>query len=437
MSNLLKKFISLSLVVVCLVGALTGCSTTKRAKTANGKIEIEYWYGLGGKLGENMVAAIKEFNESQDKYVIKGIAQGSYSETYQALQAAIASGKAPGVVLLDNTSANSLATKGLFEDLNQFVKKDDSFNEDDFVETFIAQGRYDDKSYSLPAYGTTQVLYYNKEAFKKAGISEDALNTWEGLADAARKLTVKKGNEIAFYGWEPMWGEGNMIDSALSNGAVFLSEDGRKVMINSSKWVDTLESFRKWIHDDKIMGIHSGGQGWEYWYATIDDVMQGRAAGYTGSSGDQGDLDFNKLAAHEQPAWAGHEAKPVAEAQQLAMPKGLSEEEKQGAYEFMKFFTGTKNTAKWSMNTGYIAVRKSAADDEGFKAYAEKNPQALVPLKQATHASERWIDPTGGKIYDALKIAVDKVQIENIPAKEALDEAQKTAQRELDKVLNK
>ena len=43
-------------------------------------------------------------------------------------------------------------------------------------------------------------------------------------------------------------------------------------------------------------------------------------------------------------------------------------------------------------------------------------------------------DPTGGKIADALSIAADKVEIEGISAKEALDEAQKTAQEALDNV---
>ena len=41
-------------------------------KTANGKIEIEYWYGLGGKLDENMQKIITDFNGSQDKYEVKG-----------------------------------------------------------------------------------------------------------------------------------------------------------------------------------------------------------------------------------------------------------------------------------------------------------------------------------------------------------------------------
>ena len=41
-------------------------------------------------------------------------------------------------------------------------------------------------------------------------------------------------------------------------------------------------------------------------------------------------------------------------------------------------------------------------------------------------------NPTGGKILDALSIAADKVELENVPAQEALDEAQKTAQEALD-----
>jgi multiple sugar transport system substrate-binding protein len=68
------------------------------------------------------------------------------------------------------------------------------------------------------------------------------------------------------------------------------------------------------------------------------------------------------------------------------------------------------------------------------KAFSEQNPQSKVPLMQAAHASSPFRDPTGGKINDALKIAADKVQISNVPAAEALKEAQKTAQKELDKL---
>ncbi|MEG0107909.1 MAG: ABC transporter substrate-binding protein, partial [Lachnospiraceae bacterium] len=56
------------------------------------------------------------------------------------------------------------------------------------------------------------------------------------------------------------------------------------------------------------------------------------------------------------------------------------------------------------------------------------------PLQQAIHSSILPVDITGGKIYDALTIAADKVEIEGIPAKEALDEAQKTAQKALESI---
>ena len=39
--------------------------------------------------------------------------------------------------------------------------------------------------FGLPAYGTTQVMYYNKAAFEEAGIHADDIKTWADLADAA------------------------------------------------------------------------------------------------------------------------------------------------------------------------------------------------------------------------------------------------------------
>jgi multiple sugar transport system substrate-binding protein len=229
-----------------------------------------------------------------------------------------------------------------------------------------------------------------------------------------------------------------MMDAVFSKGGSVLSEDGKTVLIDSPEWVETWEMFRKWIHEDQIMRIHSGGQGWEYWYKTIDDVMKGNAAGYTGSSGDQGDLDFTQLAAMEQPGWKGvgdGKGKPVAQGIMAGIPAKASKEQQAAAFKWLTYFSNTENTAFWSMNTGYIAVRQSALDDPAFKAYSEANPQSRIPLMQASHASKPFIDPTGGKITDALTIAADKVQISNVPAAEALKEAKEVAQKALDAVM--
>ncbi|WP_277422711.1 extracellular solute-binding protein [Photobacterium sanguinicancri] len=230
-----------------------------------------------------------------------------------------------------------------------------------------------------------------------------------------------------------MWGKDNLIDAAFSNGAKVLSDDGKTVMVDSKEWVEVWDGFRQWIHDDDVMRIHHGGQGWEYWYKTIDDVMKNRALGYTGSSGDQGDLDFTRLAATTQPGWGANPSKPQAAAQIFVMPTGTDNKAAQGAFEFMRFYTNAKNTARWSMFTGYIPVRKSVEDVEEYQAYTKENPHALIPLQQAGFAQMNFFDPTNGKIMDALAIAADQVQIENIPAEKALKQAAKRAQRALDR----
>ena len=432
-----RKLISATLAGLLLT---TGCTGTNAATNSNQsaagtgeKTTVEFWYA-GGKTAVGVIQDIVDkYNESQDKYEVKTVTQADYSETYQKLQAAIAGNAAPDLVLLQPSAARTLDEKSLLIDLNAYTEKDSTFNKDDLITAFYNQGTDEDgKQFALPAYGTTQVLYYNVQAFKDAGVDPESIQTWQDLGDAAAKIKATGKYE---YGWEPMWGPDNMIDAAFSNGASVFSEDGKKVTINSQEWVDVFEQFRKWIHEDKTMAIHSGGQGWEYWYATIDDVIQNKAGGYTGSSGDQADLDFNIVQAMEQPAWSSKtKSQPTATALTMSVLNSSSDEEKKGAYEFLRYFMSVDSQVTWNTSVGYVAVNKQIMEDDTYKAFLEDHPQAAVPFNQADHASLYPVDPTNGQVYDALKIAADKVEIDNVSAKEALDEAQKTAQAALDAV---
>lgn len=430
-----KRLLTLGLTALVTSSLFAGCGTSDAATgKEDGKlVEIDFWYS-GGKTAAGVLEEIvQDFNNSQSEYHVNTLTQADYSETYQKLQAGIAGNNAPDIALLGTSESRNLYTKGLVADINEYIKEDSTFDRDDYLEVFFDQGVNDEGNvFALPAYGTTQVFYYNRAAFEENGINPEDIKTWQDLEVAAKEMTKEDGS---FIGWEPMWGYGNLVDAAFSNGAKILSDDGTKVLINSDEWIEVWEGFRKWIHEDKTMKIHYGGQGWEYWYKTMDDVLENRAGGFTGSSGDQADLDFSIVGAMEQPGWGNNPSAPAANALNLVMLEKSSDKEKQGVYELMKFFTSPENQAKWSMNTGYVAVRKSTQDVEEFKAYTDENPHALVPLQQAMHGSSYPVDPTGGQIIDALSIAADKVEIEGISAKEALDEAQKTAQEALDKAL--
>lgn len=434
-----KKLLSIAALglVSSLVLSACGSSTSPAAKkTESGKIEVEFWFA-GGKTAVNVWQdIIDQYNASQDTYEVKAVTQADYDETYTKLQAAVSGNVAPDLVLLDSPSARNLDSKKLVVDLNTFMKSDDEMSEVEYLEVFADQGLSEQGTrFGIPAYGTTQILYYNIEAFQKAKIDPASIQTWQELGEAA--AAIKKTGSFT-YGWEPMWGSYNLIDASLSNDAKMFSEDGTKVTINSKEWVEVWEQFRTWIHEDETMAVNSGGQGWEYWYKTIDDVLNNVAGGYTGSSGDQADLDFTKVQAMEQPAWdADSSSAPAADALLLSVLSGSSEEEQKGAYEFVKFFTNVENQVHWTKSVGYVAVNKGITDNADYQDYVKENPQALVPFEQAKHGSVLSIDPTGGVIYDALKVAADQVELENIPAQEALDQAQQKAQEALDKVLKK
>ena len=430
---MLKKVLATVLAGTMGLTMITGCGEKEVTDVEDtGKVQLDLWYS-GGKTAVNVFQEIvDEFNASQDIYEVKTVTQADYDETYEKLQAGIAGNKAPDMALLDVDKSVNLSEKNLIADIAPYIEADQNFDKEDYLPVFFEQGiDKDGKVFAIPAYGTTQVFYYNKEAFDKAGIDPESIKTWQDLGKAAEKMTAEDGS---FIGWEPMWGSENLMDIAFSNGGSILSDDGTEVLINSEEWVESWESIRKWIHEDKVMKVNSGGQGWEYWYTTMDDVLQNRAGGYIGSSGDQADLDFSIVGAMEQPGFNENMAAPAANALQLVMLESSSDEEKEGVYEFMKFFSNAKNQGKWSMNTGYVPVRFSTQEDETYAAYTLENPNALVPFNQASHGTPAPVDPTGGKILDALKIAADKVELENIPAKEALDEAKEISQKALDEI---
>ncbi|MBS3811341.1 MAG: ABC transporter substrate-binding protein [Halanaerobiales bacterium] len=401
------------------------------------EVEIDFYYGLGGFLGEMVEEFIADFNAEHPDITVRGITYGDYSETLQAFQAGVAASDPPAATMLEPSPTVEFAKRGLLASLNDHLANDTNTDPDDYMQAFFNLTQIDGNQYALPLFGTTQILYYRHDIFEEEGVSPDKLNTWEGMEEAATKLTKfdEEGN-VERYGWEPMWGRFNMMDAVFSRGGKILSDDGTEVLLDTEVWIDTWEKFREWIHEDEIMSIHHSGVGWEYWYNTIDDVLEGKAAGYTGSSGDQGDLDFDIVSAHVQPGWEDHgPTKAVGEARYGVVAKGLSEIEEAAAYKFLAYFSSPAKSARWQMETGYLAVRESAKEMEEFSEFLENNPQAMVPLKQLETASSIFIDPTGGEILQALNDAADQVQIENISAKEALEQAAKRAQRALDNEL--
>ena len=119
------------------------------------------------------------------------------------------------LVYVDVPLIAGYASRGFLEPV------DPSLDTSALVTSSVNAGKVDGKLYALPINNSAQVLYYNKKLFADAGVTPpDGLTaggmatqaqaneiasskrwTWEQVADAAQKLTQKKGGKTAVWGF--------------------------------------------------------------------------------------------------------------------------------------------------------------------------------------------------------------------------------------------
>lgn len=418
----MKKALCCIVAVILLIGCMPAM--------ADGPIEVEYLFGLGGNLGNLFLSLIDEYNSSQDAVRVIPIQTPDYSTALQQYQAGLAAGNPPA--MWHTQMSRMMKVQQYLEPLNDRYANDAEFNADDILAGCLScmYGTDGETIYGAPLFASTQLMYYRKDAFEGYDI-EETFSNWQNLAAAAAEIAAAD-NGIT-WGWMPMWATDNWLDAVLSaGGGKYTDETMRHVNFLSDQWIDVMTSFQKWMVEDKIMSMHFGGSGWEYWYANIDDVLDGVAAGYTGSAGDQGDLDFNIVSVHKQPGWGDHPTNNTTDTHMVVIAKGIPDEQKEAAWDFIKFLSKPSSQARISMTGGYIVTRASAQQDPTFAAYIAENPQVGITIDAMNYTTKQPMDITGGYVDSAYDDMVDRVLLEGEDVIEALTTCQEEAQAALD-----
>lgn len=99
---------------------------------------------------------------------------------------------AADVFYLDALEAPGLISPGVLEPLNGYISQD--FDLADFEPRLLDAFRSDGTIYGLPKDFSTLVLFYDKNAFAEAGLSQPPRN-WDELREYALKLTVDSNND--------------------------------------------------------------------------------------------------------------------------------------------------------------------------------------------------------------------------------------------------
>lgn len=200
----MKRFLTLLLCLTLLVSMAALPATSLAEET----VELTFYYpvGVGGDLAlliENLAA---EFTKENPNIIINPVFCGNSTETTTKTIAAIQGGNAPDFAILGNSELYSMLSLDAIIPLDDLIAADEDGQEyiDDFWPAFLQNSYYDGHIYSIPFQRSTIIMYYNKDAFRAAGLDpETPPTTWEELAEYAQKLTVRdeNGNVILQKKW--------------------------------------------------------------------------------------------------------------------------------------------------------------------------------------------------------------------------------------------
>ncbi|EDX4512277.1 extracellular solute-binding protein, partial [Salmonella enterica subsp. enterica serovar Mbandaka] len=169
---------------------------------------IPFWHSMEGELGKEVDSLAQRFNQANPDYKIVPVYKGNYEQNLSAGIAAFRTGNAPAILqVYEVGTATMMASKAIKPVYEVFKDAGINFDESQFVPT-VAGYYTDAKSghlLSQPFNSSTPVLYYNKDAFKKAGLDpEQPPKTWQELADYTAKLRaagMKCGYASGWQGW--------------------------------------------------------------------------------------------------------------------------------------------------------------------------------------------------------------------------------------------
>jgi sn-glycerol 3-phosphate transport system substrate-binding protein len=417
---------------VIQVFALLGALTLLVPAPALAKTEIHFWHAMTGQLGDAVTELVKQFNESQSEYEVKPLRKGTYPETLTAAIAAYRQKSAPHIVQVFEVGTQTMMLSGAVLPVYQLMKEQEiKVDWKDFIAPVVGYYSKDGNLYSMPFNSSTPILYYNKDAFQKAGLDPaKPPQTWKQVEDYSKKLIATGAAKCGFStGW-PSW---TMVENmhAWHDQPFATRHDGFdgldvELLINREFGVKHIGQLAAWQKDHVYS--YGGRQG------TADPkFVSGECAMYIQSSaligGFSKGVKFN-WATGQLPHWGAPypKATSIIGGATLWVMKGKPSVENRGTALFLKFISDTNQQMWWHVTTGYLAISNSAVKNLEVGYHFKRNPDQFTAFAELTKG-KATANSQGLRLGNFVQIRdVIEAEMENIfagkkTAKQGLDDA--------------
>jgi sn-glycerol 3-phosphate transport system substrate-binding protein len=414
---------ALSVVAVAAL-ALLGGGAAAQAKTT-----IFFWHAMDGQLGEAVEELVKRFNQSQGDVEVKALYKGTYPQVLTAARAAYRQKNPPDLVQIYEVATQSMVLSDDIVPIHRLMKQQKiAVNWADFIEMVTGYYSKAGKLASMPFNVSTPILYYNKDAFRKAGLGDTPPATWPDVEAASRKILAAGAATCGFTTPSPSW---TMLENTFAwhNQPFATNQNGyagldTKLLINRDFGLMHVGALVRWQKENIFSYGGREGQG-------NSKFSDGECAMVIESSASIG--GFKKSLAFDWgtgqlPHWGPPypKANTILGGATLWALRGNEPEDDKGVAQFLKFITDPPQQRWWAATTGYVPISKTAVkslEDSFYKQNPEQWTAVSQLLNQPTPNSQGLRLGNYVQVREAIELELENIFTGQKTVKQGLDAA--------------
>jgi sn-glycerol 3-phosphate transport system substrate-binding protein len=398
-------------------------------------VELSFYYpvAVGGPITKIIDGMVADFEKQNPDAKIKAVYSGTYQESITKALTALKSGEPPNLAVLLSTDMFTLIDEDAILPWNELATDAaDKAWLASFYPGFMENSQTGGNIWGIPFQRSTIVQYWNKAAFKEAGLDPERPPTsWAEMVAFGQKLTKRDANgNVTQWGLQiPSSGFPYWLFQALTteNDAMLMNEAGNKVDFVNPAVVEALQFFVDLSRKDKIMPA-----GIIEWGTTPKDFFERKTAMMWTTTGNLTNVKANApFEFGVAPLPAKRRPGSPTGGGNFYLFKKTTPEQRAVALAFAKFMTTPERAAEWGIKTGYVAVRPDAWETPDMKAYVAGFPAAAVARDQLKSAVAEFSTHENQRVTQALNDGLQAA----LTGTKTPEQAMKDAQREADRIL--
>jgi sn-glycerol 3-phosphate transport system substrate-binding protein len=374
-----SRFVIAAAIATALAAPLPG-----RAQTT----EVQWWHSMSGALGDWVNGLASGFNASQSQCKVTPTYKGAYDVSMTAAIAAHRAGNAPHILqVFEVGTATMMGSKGAIVPVGEVMTKA-GYKFDPKAYIPAVTGYYtapNGQMMSYPLNSSTTVFYFNKDAFRRAGLDPNKPpKTWPEVALAAGKLKAA-GEKCPFT---TSWQSWTQLESFSTwHNTEFATKNNGFGGTQARLAFDTPLHLR---HIDNLANMSKQGLFVYKGRGNVPDAAfySGECVMSTASSSALGNIKKNakfEVGISTLPYYpdvVGAPQNTVIGGASLWVMSGKKANEYKCVADFFDYLSRPEIQAKSHQETGYLPVTMAAYELTKKSGFYDKNPGTDVPVQQ-------------------------------------------------------